>query len=575
MTEPVLRLVRSVDDATELLRWLGDTRREALAFDTETTGLRWWKDKIRLVQLGDTETGWAIPWEQWGGVAAEALRRWDGQLVAHNAPFDCHMLQQAGVEIDTARLDDTQVMAHLINPLAIGLKAVATQELGIDGGQWKRQLDAVFAAGGWDWDTVPIDHPAYWRYAASDTVLTAGIRERMVGDTRGELYETELGAQAIIADMETRGVRIDVAYAEEMSWLFGHEHDRIVSELQRDYGLENPDSSDQLAAALVAAGVELTERTPSGKLSTTRAILSQLDHPMAIQVMKARRYLKWKVSYFDRALELVDGDILHPGFKSLGARTGRMSASNPPMQQMPRGPIVRKMFIARPEHRLVLADYDQIEMLIALDLARPPVLVDAALAGEDLHRRIAAMSLGKDPDDVTTDERQTFKSAGYAKLYGAGWKKFALTAGVDAVVAEGVYAKYDAAIPELKKWSNDVIALARRRAAAEGVGYVITSTGRRLPCDPGSEFALVNYRVQGEAADVFKRMLIRLDRAGLSETLALLVHDEVILDVPRDEVDHYRAELPDLMRDDGYVVPLSVSAADYRCWADKYMEGKP
>lgn len=575
---PVLRHVDSVASAGELLTWLGERRHGAIAFDVETTGLHWWRDKIRLAQLGDERVGWSVPWEQWGGVFAEAMGRYTGPLVGHNMTFDWHNLREHGVDLSRHRIGDTQALAHLVNPLKVGLKDVASREFGDWASWWEDRLKHVFRSQGWDWATVPVDHPAYLEYGAADCVLTARLDSRLGRIVRDQgwwdLYELELASEAILADMEVRGVRVDRTYASMRSRQMGEEALGCRKRLADEWGLSDPGSSRQLIAALLANGVVLTERTDKGtQFKVDAAVLKSLrGHPLADLILKMRRAEKWKAAYFDKVLDLLDldGDILHPSFKSLGARTARMACSNPPMQQIPRGADVRDCFVARPDHRLVLADMDQIEMRLMVHFANPPALRAAMERGDDLHALVAAMAFGVPIGDVDAGQRQVAKSASYAKIYGASSARFAQTVGLPPQIGADFYERYDNLIPEVARFQEDVIRLGRRRAMTEGVGYVVTPLGRRLPCDRGREFALVNYVIQGCAADVFKRSLIALDRAGWSRHLVLVVHDEVILDVPDELVGAAQEEVPRLIGDHtSFSVPLTAGVAVFDRWGDK------
>ncbi len=575
---PELRLVRTTEDCADLLCWLGERREGGVAFDVEATGLDWCRDKIRLGQLGDQQVGWSIPWDRWSGVFVEAMDRYRGQLIGHNYPYDTHMLREAGVAVDRARCDDTMAMAHLVNPLAIGLKEMASRELGEWAGWWEKRRAAAFKAGKWDWATVPLEHPAYWEYGAADTVLTARVEpilHRVIRDSGWEeLYELELASCQILADVELRGIRVDLDYSARQSGVLREKAADLRRQMADEYGLSDPGKAAQLAAALTAAGADLWERTKTGKVKMDAATLKALrGNPLADLVLAYRRAEKWRVAYFDSIQSLAVGDILHPNFRSLGARTARMAVSRPPMQQVPRGPYVRDQFIARPGHRLVLSDMDQIEIRLLIHLCGAEALREAMRRGEDLHKLVASMAYGVPMDQVTKDQRQVAKSASYTKAYCGGAERFASTARIPT--AEGVrfYDTYDALIPEVSAFQDRVISLGRRRAMGGGVPYVVTHYGRRLPAERGREYALVNYSIQGLAADIFKRSLVRLDRAGWSEYLVLLVHDEAILDVPDDLVEEARHEVPLLMQDlETFTVPLTAGIEDHARWGDKYRD---
>lgn len=184
--QATLNLVDSIDEAMNLKRWMSE-RRPFIAVDTETEGLRWWRQKPRLLQVGDPDTAWAIPWDLWGGAILEVLAGFEGDLVMHNAGFDVKMFENwSGVDLPKHRIHDTRVQAHILNPnRATGLKPLAAHHVDPQAVGAERALHEKMRRQGWGWDTVPVDCLEYWGYGALDCILTSRLHE--------QLYPQEIG----------------------------------------------------------------------------------------------------------------------------------------------------------------------------------------------------------------------------------------------------------------------------------------------------------------------------------------------------------------------------------------------
>ena len=172
-----LDLVESMEDASALLSWLGTDHGGPVAFDCESTGLSPETDSVRLVQFGDRNEGWAVPFEEWKGLVREVVSRWDGRWVGHNARYDVAMLRKHGIEMPNWRIEDTMMMSHIVDPtVSIGLKQQSARHIDARAAAMQSQLDEVMRSGGYTWATVPITPSgplgAYWTYGARDCVLT-------------------------------------------------------------------------------------------------------------------------------------------------------------------------------------------------------------------------------------------------------------------------------------------------------------------------------------------------------------------------------------------------------------------
>lgn len=570
-----LHLVDSLEAANACKRWLSE-RRRILAVDTETGGLNWWRDDLRLVQLGDERHGWAIPWHGWGGLARELLESYDGWYVLQNAKFDDHFLRQHGVQLDRRKIADTRLMAHLVDTDSpTGLKAVATRLVDSTASLGDSILQQVMSKAGWTWATVPIDFEPYWSYGALDTVLTAHVFAALAGPARAhrELYDIEMAVQWLIADMEQRGVRIDRHYLEAGRLPLLEEARALRAQMADEYGIENLGSSDQLAAALQRDGWQPTVLTETGKPSMTKEVLATIDHPLARSAVHVRHLEKMVGSYFDNLLDLADDDVVHAKVNPIGARTGRMSIQDPALQTLPRDdPVVRDAFVPREGNRLLLVDYDQMELRLLAHFAGEDALLAAIHEDRDLHTYTAQLVFQLGGEQPSKQQRQLAKNAGFAKIYGSGVDKFAQTVGISTAEARDFLAGYDATYPKVRAFQRLVERVAYDRFDQEGVGYVTSPFGRRHVINNRQVvYKLVNYLIQGTGADLLKIKMLELAAQGLDEYMVLPVHDELVFDVPADQLaDVQHAATRTMEERHRFRAPLTVGADVVDRWGDKY-----
>lgn len=565
-----MHLVECWDDAAEFRRWLGE-RRPVLAVDTETSGLEWWDGELRLVQFGDAMSGWAVPFEPWKGLVRESLVEYEDPLVFHNAKFDLHWLETNGAFPRRPMVNDTAVMAHLVSPdQRVGLKECSARWLDSRAATGQSELKKAMSKAQWTWGNIPIDFEGYWVYAALDVVLTARLYEHLVPQVRadfGRVYDLEMAASHILMDMETRGVRVDLDYCQR-------EYDRLHAYstearewCRQEYGFEIG-SNRNIAARLMADGIVLTARTDKGQWKMSEDILSTIDHPLAQTVLSVRKAEKVANSYFKNFTEMADGDILHPSVRPLGARTGRMSVTNPALQTLPRGRMVRDAFIAREGHTMLGADYEQVEMRLAAHFSEDRGLIDAFMSGEDFFS-VMGRSIFDDPDFQKGDPRRSLvKNGMYAKVYGSGTSRFAETVGISEGDAKLFMAKLDQSFPGLRAFADTVQRTASARGMREGTEYVRTPTGRRLVAPDGRAYALVNAAIQGTAADIFKQAIVEMDAAGIADYLVMPVHDELILSVPTEDVAEVEQTLVKVMERDDFRVPLRVDSHTGERWGE-------
>ena len=585
--------VETVKDCENFLRWLGERRPEStIAIDTETTGLQWWTPQfLRMVQFGDSEQGWSIPFKWWAGVIKQAMAyivKADMRVVMHNAKFDMHALESAGLPLpDWRRVEDTLVLDHLLDSSKPhSLKPIAARLFGQEALAGQAMLKQDMQKHGWTWATIPENHQTYWAYAAMDTVLTHRVWAQHEGPVKRlylPAYEREMTVMAVLYGAENRGMRIDPVYTEGL-WDEWYLEMKVVEEKLNAYGIKNPNANKQIEAALRLADPEWhpDEWTASGEAKMDKDVLGKLDSEIGGLVLRYRRLRKWSKAYLGAFLDQRDsGDRLHPTIRTLGARTGRMSITEPPLQTLPRGASIRNCVIPADGHSLLSIDYDTMEYRVFAAYAGAEIIQQAIKDGIDLHILTASLAYGIPGDQVTKSQRQISKNTAYGRIYGAGPAKIAVTAsapdtnGQFTLVTEQEVAnfleQFDAKVPEVSTFMRTVEDIAKNRLREEGQAYINSSGGRRIPGDPDRLYALVNYLVQGSCADVFKQKIVEIANAGLDHHIILPVHDELIFEVPKDEFNDLAPELERIMKDETtFSVPLTVGASGpLERWGDK------
>lgn len=594
-----LHLVDTFEQAMRFKAWLGERRpHSTICVDTETTGMDPYAPgaAIRLIQFGDGMNGWALPWEFWKGLAVEALEQWEGDWVGHNlGSFDISWIEKHSTfRFKLHNTRDSMLAAHVVDPLGPGgLKPLSRKLIDPKAMAGEHRLKDAMVDNKWNWATIPLYYPAYWQYAALDTVLGWRIDDLFMkqvadGAKYAYIYDLEMATRFIVTRMQQRGARVDLEYCETVGQRL-YDYAASIRQWGQDHYGTLLSSNKALIALFESLGEEITvfsERTGGKSVDKHQmAIFSNADNvhtsTIAEQVLAMRKAQKLASSYFSNILgyarEDIDGDIIHANIRTLGARTSRMSVGQPALQQLPKSDAtVRRAFIAREGRKLVSTDFAQIEMRLLAHFSKDAMLQEAFkiadATGGDFF-----VEMGKEiysaPDFSKSDKRRGLvKNTMYGYGYGAGIDKMAESAGVTHAQMEPVVRAIESRYPGLKKFMKDTEYLGREREKSEGQGYVITPYGRRLPSDEDRTYTLVNYLLQGHAAEIFKKSLIDLDASGWGEFMLLPVHDEIVMDVPDELVEECKIEVPRIMANTkDYGVPIyAESEGGFENWGQKY-----
>ncbi len=378
--------------------------------------------------------------------------------------------------------------------------------------------------------------------------------------------ELELPVMQVLAQMERTGVLIDVEKLAQQSRELSERIDAVKAKIEEIAGgAFNPASPKQLAQVLFEKlQLPVKKKTASGAPSTDEEVLTELalDYPLPKFILQFRALTKLKNTYTDKLPQMADpaDHRVHTTFGQATAVTGRLASSEPNLQNIPvrtaEGRRVREAFIAKPGCRIISADYSQIELRIMAHISQDSGLLQAFRDGKDIHRATAAEVFGVEPDSVTPEQRRMAKVINFGLIYGMSAFGLAQNLGIERRTASHYIEEYFARYPGVARYMQET------RTKAHAQGYVETAFGRRLwlpdilssrpAVRAGAERAAINAPMQGTAADLIKKAMVSLDRwlkeKKLESRLILQVHDELILEVPEDEVELVKKELPVIMQ---------------------------
>ena len=587
-------------------RWLARIdAAELVALDTETTSLDPFAARIvgisfalaagEAAYLPLAHCGPGAPAQLDRDAALTRLKPWlesaDRAKVLQNAKYDQHVFANHGIAL-AGVAHDTMLESYVVEAdKGHDLEQLAKRHLGLVGiaytdlcGKGAKQIG---------FDQVAVDQAS--AYAAEDTDFTLRVHERLYPAIAADtglmrIYQDiELPSREVLFAMERTGILIDSARLDAQSHALGKRLLELEQEAQVLAGQPfNLNSPKQLAEILfVKLELPVKKKTPGGTPSTDEEVLSELalDYPLPKLLLEYRSLAKLKGTYTDKLPKMVNPVTgrIHTHFSQATAVTGRLSSSDPNLQNIPvrtpEGRRIREAFVAPAGHVLVSADYSQIELRIMAHLSEDAGLLAAFAAGEDVHRATAAEIFGITPLEVTSEQRRYAKTINFGLIYGMSAHGLARSLDIERSAAQTFIDRYFARYPGVARYMEET------RARARDQGYVETVFGRRLQLPDirasqagrrqGAERAAINAPMQGTAADLIKLAMVAVHRwlaaEGLQSRLLLQVHDELVLEVPDAELPRIRAELPGLMAKVADLrVPLVVEVGAGANWEEAH-----
>ena len=569
-----------VVDELALDRWLKKMEVAQLtAVDTETTGL----DALSAELVGISlciSPGEAcyIPVAHRNGeeqlsrdLVLARLRPWLESSahfkVGQNLKYDAHIFANYGITLQGIQFDTLLESYVLESHMPHNMDSLAERHLGIKTIRYEEVCGKGVHQIGFD----QVDLKIATDYAAEDADITLRLHLALwpqIQESPGlrYIYENiEMPAMRVLGIMERNGIRIDSALLSKQGQELGKRLLALEGEIHKLAGQPfNIQSPKQIAEILfVQLELPVIKKTPSGAPSTDEEVLQKLaeDYPLPARILDYRSLAKLMSTYIEKLPRMADPKTgrVHTHFSQATAVTGRLASSEPNLQNIPvrteEGRRIREAFIPAEGCKLLSADYSQIELRIMAHIAEDENLLAAFAAGKDVHQATAAEIFGVPLESVTSEQRRYAKVINFGLIYGMSAFGLAGNLGIERSAAQNYIAKYFDRYPGVAQYME------RTRLEARENGYVETVFGRRLwlpeikgsngPRRQGAERAAINAPMQGTAADLIKLAMIAvenwLEKEQLKTRILLQVHDELVFDVPLDELELLQAKLPDLM----------------------------
>jgi DNA polymerase I len=515
--------------------------------------------------------------------------------IGQNLKFDALVFAQHGIALTT--LDDTMLMSYVLDAGrgSHGMDALSEKWLGHQpvsfsevAGTGKNQVS---------FDQVTIEKAT--EYAAEDADVTLRLwqtlKPRLIAERMNTIYETlERPLATVLARMERRGISIDRQVLSRLSGEFAQTAARLEADIREMAGEPvNPGSPKQLGDILFGKmGLPGGSKTKTGAWSTSASILDELaeqGHDFPKKILEWRGVTKLKSTYTDLLPTFVHPQThrIHTSYSLASTTTGRLSSSEPNLQNIPvrteDGRKIRRAFVATPGHKLVSADYSQIELRLLAEIADIPSLKQAFQDGLDIHAMTASEMFGVPIKDMPAEVRRRAKAINFGIIYGISAFGLANQLGIPREEASSYIKKYFERFPGIRAYMDQTRDFCREH------GYVETLFGRKCHYpdikspNPShrafNERAAINARLQGTAADIIRRAMVRMEDAlaekKLSAQMLLQVHDELIFEVPDKEVEKTLPVVQRVMQDAPFPavamsVPLHVDARAAHNWDEAH-----
>ncbi len=546
------------------------------AFDTETTGtdpysadlvgvsVAWGPSlgQAAYIPLRHFDTP-GLPWETVAAALQPAFANPEIDKIAHNISYDLGILNRAGLKVESP-IVDTMVAAWLIDPgmRGLGLKDLAWTRLRTE----MTRITDLLGTGKTQITMDQVPAAAATAYAGADAAVTLQLAQVLLPEVEEKglahlFRDIEMPLAPVLVAMEAAGVKVDVPFLRQMSVDLTARLQKLERSIQELAGYAfNVNSTQQLSDVLfgkLGLPTEGLKKTQAGGYSTAADVLEGLRgrHEIIDLILEQRMLSKLLGTYVDALPNLVNPRTgrIHTSFNQAGAETGRLSSTNPNLQNIPIrsevGREIRRAFIAEEGNVILSADYSQVELRILAHITQDEYLLAAFARGEDIHASAASKVYGVPLNQVTKEQRAVAKMMNFATSYGVTAFGLAQRTGLSRHDAEQFMNRYFGTYPGVKRYIEETKELARQQ------GYVETLLGRRryfpvlkttattqqaYNMRQAAERAAINHPIQGTAADIIKIAMIALYRhlqeGDYRARLTLQVHDELVLEVPREEL---------------------------------------
>ncbi len=510
--------------------------------------------------------------------------------VGQNLKFDMEIMGMAGIQLNGV-VSDTMIADHLLEPNRDrhGLDDLALRHLGHRMISYEQALDGL--GNGADFSMVPVDRAT--RYAAEDAhiawLLDGLLSPRLEAVGMSGLFrDVELPVLPVLAHMELAGIKLDPDALRSVAGDLDQRIQAVEGEIFQMAGhVFNVNSPKQLAVVLFdERGLMVQRKTKTGRSTDARTLdaLSAVD-PLPALVLDYRSLTKLRGTYVESLIDCINpvDRRVHTSFHQAVAATGRLASNSPNLQNIPvrteEGRRIRSCFVPEPGYRFLSADYSQIELRVLADYCGEGPLVQAFQEGEDIHRRTAAEVFGVAPGLVSAAQRRAAKAVNFGIIYGMSAFRLSSDLGIPRRKAAEIIQDYFLRYPRVKAYIDGAIRLAR------DTGHAVTRFGRKRPVPnldarlrherEAAERIAINTPIQGTAADIMKIAMAKVFnrlRAQHPETRILLqVHDELLLEVPENDMEQVRAKVvEEMVSAVELVVPLKVDTGEGANWDEAH-----
>jgi DNA polymerase-1 len=594
----------SVTSIDRLNHWIEKiSNAELTSFDTETTGLEPMHSELVGISLS-VEPGEAcyIPLKHMTNEdqldrseTLEILKPWlenkDAAKVGQNLKFDWHILANHGINLQGI-VHDTLLQSYVYEShRSHDMDSLAQRHLGIK----TITFEEVCGKGASQISFDQVDIATATQYAAEDADITLRLHHYLwplieKDEQLKYVYHIiEIPTMMVLAKMERNGILIDSHKLSQQSQVIGHRMMELEKEIYELAGQPfNIQSPKQIGEILFQVKqLPIVKKTPGGAPSTDEEVLQKLseNYPLPARILDYRSLAKLQSTYIEKLPRMADKATgrVHTNYAQAVAATGRLASNEPNLQNIPvrtlEGRKIREAFIAKPGCKIISADYSQIELRIMAHIAQDANLLDAFANGRDIHQATAAEIFEISLDQVNSEQRRYAKIINFGLIYGMSAFGLASNLGIERSAAQAYIDMYFARYPGVAKYMADTRVLAKEK------GYVETIFGRRLWLPEinssngmrrqGAERAAINAPMQGTAADLIKLSMIAvqawIEEQKLSSKLLLQVHDELVLEVPFEELDEVQKGLRTLMTEVAKLrVPLEVGIGVGDNWEEAH-----
>jgi DNA polymerase-1 len=558
---------------------------DEIALDTETTGLERNAKLLGVSFCGEAGKAFFIYADKIVPFVMEAVLA-RKQLIMHNAKFDIQVLARNGISLYGNQIFDTMIAHQLLDENSShSLKNLAKTILGarVEMEQppiIESPLLSIDAVEG-----VVSTHRTQQlvEYACADALYTFQLYQRFAPQLKQEnlsrlFYTVEMPLVKIVAQMEDWGIRLDIEKIVALQVQLQEESKAIVNEIfslaGKPFDINSP---TQLSALLYdKLGLQSVKKTPKGAKSTDIESLEAIKdaHPIVEKILRYREIDKLCSTYLEKLPSLVDPTTgrIHCQLHQNGTVTGRFSCSEPNLQNIPRGDIIRRAFIPEKDHVFIDADFSQIELRCIAHYTQDENMLAAYKLGADLHKKTIADMLGKAVEEVTDNERFIAKSINFGLAYGMGATALSKRLGVSYEEAQSLMNKYFGVYSQVKSYIH------QHQMEVQKRGYVVNMFSRRRRMVNGDYHKAFNALIQSTATDICKIQMVRLASAlPESVKMVLQVHDEILFEVPKEEAFAVLGQIVEIMETkvtglDGnqFSVPIKVEAKIAENWADAH-----